>query len=465
MRKSLLIAAVLATASCAGGAESPPRRPPNVLLIVSDDQRHDALSCAGHPVLRTPNLDRLAAGGVRFTHAFVEVPICTPSRAAYLTGRFAASNGVPFFGHKDNINQGIPTWPQHLVNAGYAAAFTGKWHNVRSFAEYGFNWTANIFVAGMGDPNNPKLVQKDGEKPVQVEGYSTTLFTDAAVRFLNERGRDKPFFLYVSYTTPHDPRVPPPGYEKMYDPARIPLPPNFMPQPRFDPGTLDIRDEKLMPLPRDPDEVRRELAKYYAVTTHMDAEIGRILQTLDRLKLADNTIVIFAGDNGLAIGSHGLLGKQTMYDEGVRVPLIVRNPLVKSAEKTSDALVYLVDLFPTVCEWLGLPVPQGIEGKSLAAVYAGKERGVRDAVFGRYDERDDPRFRMVRTDRYKLIRYLKLQREELFDLQADPYEQKDLSGDPAMRSVLWDLRQRLAEWQKSQNDRFNIAAPASQSSP
>ncbi|MEP0845078.1 MAG: sulfatase-like hydrolase/transferase, partial [Phycisphaerae bacterium] len=365
------------------------------------------------------------------------------------------SNGVPFFGKA--IRDGVVPLPRVLARAGYQTAFTGKWHNVRRPDEYGFEWMANMFLSGMGHYRDPKLVQRLGEKPEAVKGFSTELFADAAIRFLEQRDPNRPFYLYLSFTAPHDPREPLERFERMYPSRDVPLPVNFMPRPRFDPGTLDIRDEKLLPLPRDPEQIRIERGRYFAQITHMDEQIGRVLARLDELKLADRTIVVFAGDNGLTLGAHGLLGKQTLYDEGVRIPLIMRHPKLPAHSRTSAALVNHVDILPTVFEWVGVPLPEGVEGRSLAGVYAGRQAEVREAVFGRYDERDDPRFRSIRTTRYKLIRYLKLQREELFDLQADPYELKDLSEDPSMQEVKQSLRARLKEWVEKQGDQVAVA--------
>lgn len=430
---------------------------PNVLLIVSDDHQHDAMGCAGHPIVRTPYIDRLAERGVRFSSAFVSLPICTPSRAAFLTGRFETSNGVSFFGQR--IHEGIEAWPKAMAKAGYQTAMTGKWHNVREPDEYGFEWTANLFLRGMGYYLNPPLAQKPRGEEQIVQGEANALFTDSAIRFLRERDRGKPFFLYVAYTAPHDPRDPLPEYARRYDGNRMPLPANFLPQPAFDPGTLSIRDEKLLPVPRPALDLKREIAHYYGLITQMDDQIGRLIKAVEENGLQQNTIIIFAGDNGLALGSHGLMGKQTMYEEGVRVPLIITHPgLAQRAGKTSDALVYLLDLMPTVCDWARVSMPDGVEGKSLTGICAGNATPVRDAIIGRYDENKDPRFRMIRTDRYKLICYLKLDRDELFDLKNDPHELKDLSDDPAMKEVRADLRNRLHRIMVEQKDETGLAA-------
>jgi len=430
---------------------------PNILFIVSDDQVHSALGIAGDTRLQTPNLDRLAREGLRFTHAFVPLPICTPSRAAFLTGRFGSSNGVQFFG--DKIHENIVTWPQTMARNGYQTAMTGKWHNVRDGDYYGFEWTGNVFIAGMGPFTDQPMIQKFGEKPQLVKGNTTELYTDTALRFLDERDRDRPFFLYVAHQAPHDPRVPVPHYTDLYDPALMPLPPNFRPVPKFDPGTLDIRDERLLPIPRPIPKLKLEIARYFGLISHLDAQIGRLLRGLEEKGLADNTIVIFCGDNGLTLGAHGFLGKQTLHEEGIRIPLIIRHPRLRGqAGQTRDALVYLHDLMPTVCEWTGTPLPEGVQGKSLVTVSEGTQPGVRDAVFGRYNERKVPLMRMIRTHRYKLIKYFKAEREELFDLENDPYEMNDLSGDPDLQQVCNELRRRLIDWLVEQDDRIALDA-------
>ncbi|GMU21530.1 MAG: sulfatase [Phycisphaerae bacterium] len=426
---------------------------PNVLLIVSDDHQHSAMGCAGNPIVRTPHLDRLAAEGVRFSHAFISIPICTPSRAAFLTGRYGAHNGVTFFGHK--MRPEVPTLAQVLTRSGFQTAFTGKWHNDGRPGHHGFTWTGNVFPGGMCDFTDPRLCQGLADKPQVVPGNITELFTEAAVRFLETRDASRPFFLNVAYTAPHDPRTPPPAYESMYYAMKIPLPGNFMPEPRFDPGTLSIRDEMLLPLPRDPEIITREMARYYGLITHMDTQIGRILDALDRRGLTDNTIVFFAGDNGLALGAHALLGKQTLHDEGTRVPLIIRHPRLGQRGQVRDSLVDLIDLMPTACEWTETGRPEELDGFSLADVYTGRITQVRDAVFARYDDL----FRSIRTSRHKLIQYLKLGREELFDVAADPLELQDLSADASLSGTRDQLRRQLQQWRAVQHDTSGLRGP------
>jgi len=263
-------------------------------------------------------------------------------------------------------------------------------------------------------------------------------FADAAIELVRRRP-ERPFFLHVNFTAPHDPLLMPPGYEDKYDPAKIPLPPNFRPEHPFDHGNLEGRDEKLLPRPRTPGDVRADLAVYYAVLSHMDAELGRVLDVLEVTGQEKNTIVVFSSDHGLAMGSHGLRGKQNMYEHTVGVPLLMRGPGVP-AGKRSDAQCYLRDLYPTVCELAGVPIPETVQGRSLAPVLRGEADSVRDCLFGHFRDVQ----RMVRTDRWKLIVYPKMDKVQLFDLHDDAHELNDRSADPACADVLARLRSKLA---------------------
>ncbi|MBN2577749.1 MAG: sulfatase-like hydrolase/transferase, partial [Pirellulales bacterium] len=273
---------------------------------------------------------------------------------------------------------------------------------------------------------------------------------DAAIRFLRaESGR--PFFLHVNFLAPHDPLLIPPGYEDKYDWRKIPLPENFLPEHPFDHGNLDGRDEKLLPHPRTEEDVRRDLAAYYAVISDMDAQLGRILAALDELGEAERTIVIFTSDHGLAIGSHGLRGKQNMYDHTVGVPLIMRGPGVPERRR-SKAQCYLRDLFPTICDLTGIDVPEAVEGRSLAPVIRGQREELYAYVFGHYRDVQ----RMVRSDRWKLIRYPRIDRWQLFDLQNDPHELHDLIGKYEYAEVVSRLKGALSRWRREVNDPLSV---------
>ncbi len=426
---------------------------PNVVLLLADDLHLRALGCQGNPQVHTPNIDRLAAEGMRFTNCHVSNPICSPSRAAMLTGQYGFQNGVTFFG--DRIHEDSPRMAEHTANQGYQTAYTGKWHNNGRPLDHGFTRMRHVFLGGMHDYDSIPVANQQHDSPYEIKRNPTEVFTEGAIRLLNDMD-DDPFMLMCGFTAPHDPRVAPPEYEAVYNAQDISLPNNFMRQPAFDPGTLNIRDEQLMRRPLDPNALKREIAKYYAMITHMDDQIGLILESLKRSGRMDNTYIIFASDNGLALGSHGLLGKQTMYEEGIRVPLIVKGPgILPNSE--SDALVDLMDLAPTMIELAGGSPPQSMQAKSLRPMlFDDADYEERNYLFGHYD---DPRsggdgflFRMVKDKHYKLIRHLKSGKEELFDLQYDPYEMNDLSESEDHTDIKKRLKAGLKEWQQSVND-------------
>ena len=441
------MAAGLAVAGCATKGAAQDEKRPNLLFILSDDHRYDALGCMGNSVIQTPVLDGIAGEGTVFTHCFVTNPICTPSRACLMTGQYGFTNDVTFFGIP--MNPASPQIGRVLAEAGYAVGFTGKWHNDQRPVHHGFTHMKDVFLGGMSNHDAIKVVQGAEDERVVKEVNDTVLFTDAALALISEM--PQPWCLFVCYTVPHDPRMPEPAYEAMYPPEKITLPKNFMQQPKFDPGTLEIRDEKLHPRPFDLDLLKRETGKYYGHITQMDEQVGRLRTQLEGAGQWDNTVTVFSGDNGLTLGSHGLLGKQTLYEEGVRVPLIVRGPGV--AVQRNDALVGLMDMMPTLCEYAGAPVPAAVEGKSLRSLASGDSKAVHEDIYCHYDDL----LRSVRTGQYKLVLHLKSTREgqygqeiagkeELFDLKADPIELEDRIEDPALAAVKADLQARLAAW-------------------
>jgi arylsulfatase A-like enzyme len=267
---------------------------------------------------------------------------------------------------------------------------------------------------------------------------------------MKERPKDKPFFAYLSFRTPHDPRVVPDKYHQMYDAAKITLPPNFLPEHPFDNGDLKVRDENLAAFPRNPEEIKRHIAGYYAATTATDDQIGRVLQALEDLGLDKNTVVVFTGDNGLAVGQHGLMGKQNVYDHSSRVPLLLRGPGIPAGMK-SDALCQLFDLCPTLLGMAGVPAPATADGKDLGPVIRGEKKDVRDATLHAYKDVQ----RAVRTHDAKLIEYSVngVRTTQLFDLKNDPWEMKNLADDPAHSEQLKALRAKLETLQKEYSAR------------
>jgi arylsulfatase A-like enzyme len=423
---------------------------PNIVFLFSDDQRFDTIAALGNRDIKTPHLDHLVKAGFTFTHAFImgsQMPaVCVPSRAMMLPGRTLFHVGAA-------IPAKTPTWPEMFAKAGYVTCGVGKWHNDRASYARSFTRGGPIMFGGMtNDQFHPPVYDFDSTgkysgKPKVAKKHSTELYADAAIDFLRSYKGEKPFALYVAFTAPHDPRKAPGQYAKMYDPDRLPLPKSFLPRHPLDNGELKIRDEKLAPWPRTPAVVRRHLADYYAMISHLDAEVGRILAVLKETKRDGDTIIVFASDNGLAVGKHGLMGKQNLYDHSVRVPLVLSGPGVPRG-KQSAALVYLFDLFPTLTDLARLKAPATVEGKSLVPILAGKKKSVRDSVFAAYRDVQ----RMVRTERWKLIHYPKIARTQLFDVAADPEETSDLSGRKEQAKRLKEMTALLKEWQKQVGD-------------
>jgi arylsulfatase A-like enzyme len=278
--------------------------------------------------------------------------------------------------------------------------------------------------------------------------HSVQLFADRAIEFLKRQKGDKPFLLYVAFNCPHDPRLAPPAYHAKYNAKRPPLPANFLPQHPFNNGALVLRDERLAPWPRTPEIVRQHLADYYSAINFMDDQIGRILDALHSSGQYNNTLIVFSSDHGLAIGSHGLFGKQNLYDHSMHAPLIVAGPGVPNG-KRRDALCYLLDIFPTLGDLSGVAAPDGSEGKSLVPVLAGRQNAVRDSVFTAYIDVQ----RAVRDDRWKLIVYPQINKTQLFDLHDDPIEMKDLAADSRRAGEVKRLTALLKDWQEQLGDR------------
>ena len=465
---SPLILAVLAASACASRTTPPDR--PNVLILFTDDQRYNTVAALGNDEIRTPSMDRLAAMGTAFTRAFVmgghHGAICAPSRAALMTGRSL------FELHEtgDVIPERHTMMPTVFAEAGYVTFATGKWHNDRGAFVRAFQQGDNIFFGGMHQPQvggheAPWLFHFDstGRYPDsakwQGDRFSSELYADAAIAFLDrQRDSDRPFFAYVAFTAPHDPRTPPSPYGEWYAADRVSLPPSFLPDHPFDNGELRVRDENLLPHPRTEGAIRAELAAYYGMISEVDAEIGRILDALEANGQLDHTIVVFAGDNGLAVGSHGLLGKQNLYEHSVRVPLVFAGPGIPRGERR-DALAYLFDVFPTLAELVGLPTPPTVVGgATLVPAMRRADAGGREFAYFAYRDLQ----RAVRTaDDWKLIAYhVNDERHtQLFDLNADPFETRDLADDPAFADRLERMESLLVRGGTLYRDRLDVADP------
>ncbi len=459
-----LIFPVLLIAACA-----PTQEPPvNVLFLYTDDQRYNTIHALGNDEIRTPHMDALVRRGTAFTHAHTmggqHAALCAPSRSMLMTGR-------PLF-RLHTTGDSIPPdhimMPEILREAGYITFGTGKWHNDRSSFHRAFSTAGNIFLGGMHWPSEggheaPLLHDFDptGAYPktdsYHADGYSSELYADAAIDFLEEASTlNQPFFAYVSFTSPHDPRTPPEPYASWYDPDSVSLPPNYLPEHPFDNGELMIRDEVLREHPRTEAIVREELALYYAMVSELDAQIGRIIEALEANGFSDNTLIILAGDNGLAVGGHGLLGKQNLYEHSMRVPLIMAGPEIP-ADEYRDQLVYIFDIFPTIADYLGLDTPQTVDGQSLISFIEDPLMPGRQSVFYAYRDLQ----RGVRTsDGWKYIQYLVdgVHTEQLFNVNVDPYETMNLVTDSSQDTQLDELRYLLRQESESWSDPLDLSA-------
>jgi len=446
MRLILIALVVLLSLTPATFAQQKKR--PNVLFLFTDDQRADTIAALGNKHIKTPNLDRLVQRGTAFTRAYcmgaMQGAVCVPSRAMVMSGR-------TLFRVNEKL-QGMALWPTMFARAGYRTFMTGKWHNQEASALAAFAEGKGIFFGGMGNPYALPIADITPKRTLtekKLTGkHSVALFADNAIEFIQEqKGADKPFVAYVAFNGPHDPRTAPKEYHEPYNKNKPPLPPNFLPVHPFNNGDMIGRDERLAPWPRTKEVVQQHLADYYAYITYLDAQIGRILEALREAGLEDDTIIVFASDSGLAVGSHGLFGKQSVYDHSMRSPLIFAGPGVPKG-KTSDAFCYLLDIFPTLGALAGVQGPEANEGKSLVPIMKGEATQVRDSIFLAYRQFQ----RAVREDRWKIIVYPHINKVQLFDMQNDPHEIKDLSGDPANAGHIERLTLKLKDWQKKLGD-------------
>ena len=356
---------------------------PNIIFFFADDQRFDTLNACNNPEIITPNMDSFVKNGTSFARAHIfgasSAAVCAPSRAMLMTGRtfFELPRSVWAPWKVPDEESGICpyiTFPEVFRNAGYTTFGTGKQHNGTRIFYRGFTAGAKLFFNGMHSPkkgghltpNNISDFDPTGvyNKEYTEKKFSTELFSDAAVAFVRKYNSSRPLMMYISYTAPHDPRMAPDKFKKMYPWENISLPKNFLPGHPFDNGKLKIRDEKLAPFPRTPERVKQEIAGYYAMITHLDHHIGRVMAAIRKKGLDKNTIFIFAGDNGLAVGQHGLMGKQNLYEHSLGVPLILSGPGIAKNKKIM-ALCYLHDLFPTLCDLTGLNIPKSVTSRSL----------------------------------------------------------------------------------------------------
>jgi arylsulfatase A-like enzyme len=472
-------------------AAEPPKRP-NILFIMTDDHASHAMSCYGSVVNQTPNLDRIAREGVRFSNCFVTNSICTPSRAVILTGKYSHLNGVPVFNRFDGSQ---PHVGKYLQAAGYYTGVIGKWH--LGSDPTGFDhWE---ILPGQGRYVDP--VFYGPQETRTIKGYATDIITDLAIEFLDKRPKDKPFFLKYHHKAPHREWEPDEKNRAMFAGRHIPEPPTLYDdystrtdaikenrQRVFD--DLTRRDLKLTP-PADlkgpqraawlgvkPTEVeieengkprvlkgdelnkwkyQRYMQDYLACVQSVDTNVGRVLDYLDKNGLRDNTIVIYTSDQGFYLGDHGLFDKRFMYEPSLRTPLVVRWPGAIEPGRVEDAIVTNCDFAPTFMDAAGQKVPPDMQGRSLVPLLRGeKPADWRTSMYYRYYH--DPGHHNtaahygVRTATHKLIHFWKKDQWELYDLTKDPNELKNLYEDPAQKETVEKLKAEMYRLKKELKD-------------
>ncbi len=461
-----LIAVMLAISAHAADAKKP-----NVLFLFADDQCFETIRALGHTDIETPNLDRLVQRGTTFTHAYNmgswSGAVCVASRTMLITGR-TVWRADAIYNETDKEREAGRLWPQMMSRAGYGTYFTGKWH-IKTDAAKTFDVAKNIRGGMPKDTplgyNRPLPGQPDPWSPSDPkfggfwEGgkHWSEVVGDDTIEFLGSAKQSgKPFFIYAAFNAPHDPRQSPREYVDKYPLDRIAVPKNFLSEyPHKDAIGCgpSLRDEKLGPFPRTEHAVKVHRQEYYAIITHLDAQIGRILDALEKSGQADNTWIFFTADHGLAVGHHGLFGKQNMYDHSVRVPFLVAGPGVKAGAKI-DAPIYLQDVMATALDLAGVPKPAQVEFQSLLPLLRGeKSPAAREAIYGGYLELQ----RAITHDGWKLIVYPKAKVARLYHLSADPDEMKDLAADPAHAERRRALFKRLLALQKELDDKLDLA--------
>jgi N-acetylglucosamine-6-sulfatase len=419
----------------AAAADKTARAPQNIVFILIDDLRYDAMGFMGHPFLETPHLDALARDGMVFDRAFVTTALCSPSRATILTGMYAHRHGV--FDNNTLLRDEFQTFPQLLQTAGYRTAFVGKWHMGGESDDPRPGFDHWVSFRGQGRYLDPTL-NVNGERH-QVKGYTTDLLTDEAVRFMNET-HDRPFFLYLSHKAVHADFRPADRHAGRYADKTYPRPAsmantedNYRGKPawvreqrRSWHGVDGMYDKKV-----DYDDFTRAYAETMLA---VDDSVGRIVETLRERKLLDSTLLVFTSDNGFLFGEHGLIDKRCMYEESIRVPLIVHCPELMPAGRRRLELVTNLDFAPTFLEFAGVAVPEDMQGASLMPLIRGEQPHWREAILYEYFWEDSfpqtPTVYGIRTDGYKLMEFHGIwDRFELYDLEIDPGEMNNLVAD------------------------------------
>jgi arylsulfatase A-like enzyme len=464
-------------AAAAGAAFGASVRRPNILFIMVDEMRWDAMGCEKHPVAETPNLDRLAREGARFSRSYTVSPVCCPARASAFNGRYAHVHGVEQNGMP--AHPGEVFLPSILKHFGYHTAISGKLHYTPKQFSYGFDqfWTFSTegptpelgymeylrkkhgspakfpIVPGTCPWPDDPLGADVGLFQYPIGDFETEWITDRSVEYLRaRRATAQPWFLFTSYLKPHSPSVEPEPYFSKYDPDRIPIPklPPDAPAARAGQSGQARRafvdDERM---------VRVLSAKYYSAVNHVDHQVGRLLSELERLGMAEDTLVLFTADHGNMLGDRGRWFKGLQYEGSAHVPLLWRGPqgAAENGGRVVDRVVESTDLVPSILQTAGIPVPEGVQGRSFLRLARGQEPNWKNRCFSQL------RSGMLLDGNFKLIDN-SLDGSgpvELYDLRIDPKEERDLAGAPAHRDRVAEMRKRLAAWRADRPAPIRIA--------
>ena len=430
----------LASPALLGSSRKTAAQRPNFLFILTDDQRWDALSLMGHPCLKTPNMDRIGREGAHFANAFGTTSLCAPSRASFLTGQYARRHGV-----RDNqveLPPGTVTFATLLQAAGYDTAQIGKWHMKKMAERPGFNYAATFIEQGVY--MNPDLLVEG--KPVKASGYVTDVLTDYAVEWLS-RKRQNPFCMYFGHKASHHPWIAAERHQSACSDAALPNRASAHDTLEGKPEWMKKRANGRWGTIKWPN-LQRDYQNYLRTLLAVDESVGRVLDTLERMNRLDSTVIVFAGDNGFLFGDHKLINKETMYEESLRIPLLMRYPaLIRPGTVVRD-MALNIDMAPTFLELAGVPIPAAVQGRSWAPLFQGKKKKLRTSFLYEYfSDRDlpgTPNIEGVRTERWKYICYPGTrEKDELYDLKADPCELRNRAGDPAASSELRILKAEL----------------------
>ena len=456
-RRGFLVASAalgLQAVAARGQGRAAAGRRPNILVVHTDDQAQWAMGAYGNADVHTPNMDAVAKQGALFTRAFVSTPVCSPARATLMTGLDSIQHHIEdWISPRETIGlePKFRALPELLKEAGYKTGYVGKWHLGKEPRFHPLRRGFDSFMGFLGGGNRPKdPVLEISGKTARRKGWLVDMLTDAALRYI-EANKDGPFFCMVSYRVPHGP---------------------FRPVQPQDAAHYAGRKLKLFKGSEvNPKRVENLLRQYYACCSAADRNLGRMLARLDQLGIAENTLVIFTGDNGYMIGHHGLHSKgnahrigppggcrPNMFDPAVLVPLAVRWPAVVKPGTRIDEMVAQTDFFATLCDAAGVPPEKRpeTESASFLPLLEGRKIPWRDAFFGSFDQhhyRPKANLRMVRTDDWKLVRnFAPGGADELYHLAQDPGELANLIDDPKAKAVRDRLAKRLAAWQKRLDD-------------